>query len=294
MNRRKTNFLLIILAVSLVVLFLLAAGLRQIEFQPGEEFNLQKDLPASEGTGGSLLAQIFVLILRGVIALALIIFPIYLIYSLFSKEGRRWLLRNLIVFAAGLAVLILLQKQMTSVIDQIMNSMENMTGMQPPQLEPSGPAVAFDAAPPGWVSLVASLAIGLLAAAIVGLVAWFIWKSRVQKPSELEGLEDEARKAIDAIQSGGDLKDVILQCYRRMNEVLRVTRGIERGQAVTAEEFQTVLIQRGLPQSAVERLTRLFEDVRYGGISFNEEENNQAVDSLNAIITACRELRGEA
>jgi len=296
MNHRKTNILIVILLFSLVILFLLAAGIQQLEFLPGEDFSIGNDMPVTSGAGDTILDDILILIIRGVTALAIVIFPIYLVYSLFTKEGRRWLLRNLIMFAIVITTLILFQEQLNNVSMKIMETLENMGALQVPETEPSGPEMTFDAEPPGWVSLAASLVIGLLTTAALGLGAWFIWKLRTRKPSELESLEDEARKAIDAIQAGDELelKDVILQCYLKMTEVVRMTRGIERDWAMPPDEFQRVLIQRGLPDTAVQQLTRLFEDVRYGGISFSDIENSQAVNCLNTIITACRTLRGEA
>jgi type I restriction enzyme R subunit len=44
---------------------------------------------------------------------------------------------------------------------------------------------------------------------------------------------------------------------------------------------------------AVERLTRLFEQVRYGNYAPRRRDQMEAVDSLQAIVNACEQLRME-
>jgi hypothetical protein len=88
------------------------------------------------------------------------------------------------------------------------------------------------------------------------------------------------------LEAGGELQDVILRCYAQMLDVLKRQRGIRRKEAMTPAEFATWLKAAGLPDRPVTRLTRLFERVRYGGISSGQAEAMEAIDCLNAIANA--------
>jgi hypothetical protein len=68
----------------------------------------------------------------------------------------------------------------------------------------------------------------------------------------------EAQAARDALLNGGNFKDVITKCYARMLEALEAERGIERGDAMTAREFEVQLTESGVPSESVRALTSLF------------------------------------
>jgi hypothetical protein len=57
---------------------------------------------------------------------------------------------------------------------------------------------------------------------------------------------------------------------------------------MTTHEFERELLQRGFPALPVQRLTRLFEQVRYGGQQPGVFEKQTATESLREIIAFCR------
>ena len=58
---------------------------------------------------------------------------------------------------------------------------------------------------------------------------------------------------------------------------------------MTQAEFAVRLERDGLPADAVKSLTRLFENVRYGGYRTGPKEVNEAVACLTTILNYCGE-----
>lgn len=94
----------------------------------------------------------------------------------------------------------------------------------------------------------------------MGLFLWRRWRSP-QNP--LKGVVQEARIALGDLRTGADVRDVVLRCYFQMGQLFQQRYGLERGQAMTAREFEEYLVAAGIMDEHVRRLTRLFESVRY-------------------------------
>jgi hypothetical protein len=58
---------------------------------------------------------------------------------------------------------------------------------------------------------------------------------------------------------------------------------------MTPEEFASHLTRSGLPSHAVQRLTRLFESVRYGARTAGDRERDEATSCLSEIVHYCGE-----
>lgn len=108
-----------------------------------------------------------------------------------------------------------------------------------------------------------------------------------KSPSTTDQLKADAEEALSDIQSGEDLRNVIVRCYTDMSQVLNEQRNIQRQQAMTPREFEHQLQGIGLPQNAVQRLTRLFEEVRYGNAEPGKEAEQEAIHCLTSIAEAC-------
>jgi len=136
--------------------------------------------------------------------------------------------------------------------------------------------------PPRWVGLVVSLVISVLLVLIAGVIL-----RRFARPPTTDSgvVAHTAQGALDRLSLGEDLRGVIIQCYAEMSRVVRSRREVKRCPAMTPREFQAVLIGVGLPPQEVGRLTRLFEEVRYGARVFGQRE--EAAACLWAIIAAC-------
>jgi hypothetical protein len=121
------------------------------------------------------------------------------------------------------------------------------------------------------------------------LAGVWIFASRPAKPIDLVG--SEAEKAWQALQTGSDLKDVIIRCYRQMSLALNKAQGIERKDFMTTGEFESVLEAAGIPHEPIHQLTRLFDAVRYGNWQPNAADEKRAIQCLESIMLYCRETR---
>ena len=147
----------------------------------------------------------------------------------------------------------------------------------PTALSVFGPSLG---APPSF--LIWLILIGLVLLTIP-LAVWIKgWRT---KPAAAgDGLIEEAERALRALKMGKDFKNVIIECYWQMGEVLQKERGIQRAQAMTPREFERLLEKRGISHSPVHQLTELFEAARYGIQAPDPQDEQKAFECLNAII----------
>ncbi|MEZ4589613.1 MAG: DUF4129 domain-containing protein [Chloroflexota bacterium] len=136
---------------------------------------------------------------------------------------------------------------------------------------------------------------GIIFAVALSLGLWRWWQYQRTLKSFAELPVDELRlRALQALhelrQGDVPLADVIRRCYREMVQTVQEQRGVYRERHTTPREFEERLLKVGFPQPPVERLTRLFEQVRYGHASVGEREKRQAIDSLEQIVAACEQL----
>jgi hypothetical protein len=131
---------------------------------------------------------------------------------------------------------------------------------------------------------VASFVFSFLVVLVILAGLWFAWRL-VRRPRDpLVGITRQARAALNDLQGGVDLRNVILRCYFEMCQVLNQQRGIQREQGMTPREFEGQLVGLGLPEEPVKQLTRLFESVRYGAREPDEQAERIAEGCLNAIV----------
>jgi len=142
---------------------------------------------------------------------------------------------------------------------------------------------------PPWQSFLISLGLALALLLLTwGLLRW--WRRIHDLRASLRPLNDlaaDARSSLAALAAGQEAGDVILRCYARMSETVEEKRGLVRQQAMTPAEFARRLEQAGLPGDPVQRLTRLFEAVRYGARKSGQDEINEATSCLADILRYC-------
>ena len=132
---------------------------------------------------------------------------------------------------------------------------------------------------------------------LVTYIGWQFWQYR-QAEKEMgqavDAVRDRALSALKALdRDQAPLADIIRRCYQEMTQTVREQQGVRRSRNTTAREFEETLASIGLPPEPVQRLTRLFERVRYGHASVGEPEKQAAVESLEAIVSACEQLSRE-
>lgn len=274
--------ILAFLGLSLIAALILGASLDSLTFRQGEPFVGGDATPfASEpmaspklSTGGQILPFI-----QGAAAFIFIVLLFFLAINLISAVGYKRILKSAVALAISLAILVILPR-----ID--------FPELNPAAVEPiataEAPVFEYPTTPLGdppesliWIVII------VLGVAAAGLLLWFFLRRR--KPEPLNRLLQEAENAMNALQNGVDLRNVIVRCYIQMCDALQEERGIERGIAVTPHEFIELLLAKGLPGEPVRLLTRLFETVRYGNQTVSMQDEQDALESLSAIVAACRE-----
>ncbi len=279
---------------ALAALILLSGGLAELRLAAGSQLPVVAHETEGDGSGGAalrldeaaidLIAKI-VLFCVPVLLLALIIALIV------SPEMRKDTLSRLLLPILFLGYLYFVRDKYQAPPE------ETPTAAVPADsgaavVSDAGPTVTFDANPPETVVWGTRIAVGIGVALVVGGALWLLWRSRRSPESRpLQQVAEQARQAIGAIQSGADVRNVVLRCYFEMSRVLSEEKGLMRQSTMTPREFERSLAAVGLPQPAVQRLTRLFEGVRYGSKTADGDEEEQAILSLTAIVDACR---GEA
>ncbi len=138
-------------------------------------------------------------------------------------------------------------------------------------------------------ALVLTVTIGL-SLLLVGSALWWIRKQRIKVvTTRTDDLGDTAQQAADELRAGSNVEGTVQRCYLEMCDVLQRERGVARSVATTPSEFQSMLMERDVPADAVQVLTSLFEKIRYGGGSASPDDQQRAIESLDAIAVATRE-----
>ncbi len=284
MRNRLPMILAIVLAISAILL--LSAGLTNLQLNPGKELpsdiGFSRELPS--GNFGAVGETVFN-ILRYFYLVAWILFPVALIYVLLSKEGRKRLLKEVLRILPFVIVVMLLAQYLKSWIGKIPAGDEagGNSGMRPEAGLYPGPEEIFVPSAPPWATWITSFILAVLIVGIIGLVTWIILRRRMKR-APLDRIAEEAQTALDAIESGGDLRNIVIRCYYDMVQVLNELRGIQRGADMTPHEFQQRLEEKGFPREPVRVLTALFEEVRYGQVMPGKTEEQRAVSSLTSIV----------
>ena len=298
MTKHEKYRLLLLMAGVAILLLLLAASITRIKMQPGNPFPLTwKQAPQGQGAPFGNGNWILVLI-RGVLILCAISVPIYIFINLLTPKGRRRLLKGLIQLSVLLLILFLIfnladsaskrnkelpTEQPNNVTGEGMQPSEGLTGVYEQPVTN----------PPPWLDVGICLGLAFILAVLITVLAWGIYKATRESAGEARArLADEAQDALDALQAGGNIRETVIRCYIQMTQVLAKERNIRREEAMTPHEFQQILLTKmKLPETPVQRLTSLFEAVRYGDYHPGKREELEAIDSLTAIAEACRSVK---
>jgi len=102
--------------------------------------------------------------------------------------------------------------------------------------------------------------------------------------ADVRAIGAAAGRAADRIEqeTGGVFENEVYRAWAEMTEQLAV----ERPASSTPAEFATAAVEAGIDTEDVERLTALFEAVRYGGREPTAERETEAVETLRRIESA--------
>ncbi|NSW54326.1 MAG: DUF4129 domain-containing protein [Anaerolineae bacterium] len=295
--KNASGWTLVLFAAAALLLVLLAMSLGNLQLSPGYTIPLENEA----GTAGAGLeagsGEIWITIIRGFLALAVLLLPVYVINALTTPQGRRRLAADLILIAmlTLLANIIENQEQPEEMVfpeqeemaagDSFEFEMDTFAGQPLPDLPDEAPQ---------WLTGVVITVIAVAAGALGLGLWWYFNKRKAKAPTALDQLADEAQRAIDDIQSGGDLSTAILRSYAEMNRLVRQELGLARDRTMTARDFELFLEGKGLPGAPLRTLTQLFEQARYGGNPPGSGEETRAVACLTEIVQGIRALKTEA
>ncbi len=279
-NSRRTA--LLILSLTGAVILLISASLSGMEFKQGTPFPGQSQpvhIPSQGQDTAPLLIQSPPLVLSTVLVAAVGGYLSFLIIRHISRQPRKISFRltflfPILVAAALLVLLLMFARQLPA--------SSGSGGI------PSSSGETYATAPIGKPPAGFIWGTGVVLVLIAGLVMLQILRRKPAPGPAADPIIKEAENALTALKQGGNLRDVILDCYIRMSRTLAEERGLERGKSMTAHEFETLLVARGIPASPVSELTGLFEAVRYGGLHPSTDDEKKGIDSLNAIIHSVR------
>lgn len=271
-------------------MFLLAASLHDLHFEPGRSLRRSEPQPALAFFDRAVHEVIEIPFWKQVAFWLLFFLLILLASVLLSPEGRKRLLRLFITFALSFLVLSYLQQ----------NNLITLPNIRIGAGEEAKPDVLNEPPPlpvfvppdlPDWLNYIISL--GVMIAFFI--LFWYLrrWWMRLNSlrgsPNTLKDIASIARSSLRDLSRGADWADAITNCYVRMNEVVSRSHGLSRKAAMTPAEFAHRLERAGLPSEPVRRLTRLFETVRYGSHKPTRDQINEAVSCLNTILRYCGE-----
>jgi hypothetical protein len=288
-NRKQQLLGFLIFAFLLMVV--LGVSLPMLQMERGQVFSLQGPTQPVSGASQTLYDFSWLyIILQGFQVLLLILVFVYVVISLFDKNARRRLLKDLLRIALLFILMQFflknwqprLQPEDTEMLPSgLLDSSEFSGEIVPPSI--------FEANPQPWMfPLIAVVAAVLLALVTFGVLLLLSKRLRQDQPQFLN-IANNAQKALDEIEEARfEFSDVIIRCYAEMSQTLKDENGIERSQAMTTHEFEQDLLSRGFPAWPVQQLTRLFEQVRYGRQQTGEPEKQIATESLREIIAFCR------
>jgi hypothetical protein len=280
---RHRIWMLVGLGSAIVTLMLLASGLAGLTFRPGHMYDFGALRPPTGAPTPTPAADLRPPTWLSVVVTLLVLATLlYLVINLIiSRKFRRELLMRTISMLIFIMLVYLVLSALRGT--PLLGDRPSDATPVPPPPPPSGePFPTFVANPAPWLIIAVS---AILAALLIGGI-WLLWRRTRASPAPLTRLADEAQAALANIQTGADLRDAVLRCYREMGQILSEQHAIERPRGTTRREFEQQLVAVGLRDEHIQQLTRLFERVRYGARQANEREEREAVVCLTAIVQA--------
>jgi hypothetical protein len=292
MSEIQKKRLLGLLIFTCLLLVLLAVSFPALKMQPGDMFLLwtgEGDASGANPVGDNV--SWFLVLTQVIIAILIIMLPVYIMLSLLNKEERKKLLANVIMISLFILILLLpFSKDLRAIQPNDPATPQPELTEQPELDYDSIPAPIFIFNPSPWM-----MPLILIGAAVLLAGAAFLSIKILSDRSDLDRLPyldiaENAQTALEDIHEAKmDFDDIIIRCYAEMSHTLRSEKGIQRSEAMTPHEFEQKLLYRGFPARPIHQLTKLFEQVRYGRQQPGENEKQVAVESLGEIIEHCKD-----
>jgi len=237
------------------VLVVLTSSLEDVELGPGVGSSESRPVDGAEeadASGGLALDFAFVrhlLFVAFTVSLAIV-----LVGALLNRFLRRWL-----YFAVGLFGALI-------VFDFFAAKIPFSRDLEPDDVAREGVVAAASARQPSeWSRVLIAVGLSLGAGTAVALsTSWVVtwWRAHASRRRGGEIAWELELLAERTLAARGDT-DLVLRCYREMVDLLSRKKRIAHA-ALTPREFADRLRDLGIRTGAIDRLTKLFELVRYG------------------------------
>lgn len=179
---------------------------------------------------------------------------IFMVFGLIlSKRFRKQFLY--LLFALGIMALLFHYLPLRTEIPERVE----VSAPSPSQGEPTAQAEPVPQAPK-WAPYFAALVVAFVLAIVFGLRL----SDALERRRKREAIREAVQEAFEELRSGVPVSDVVLRCWMRMVEILSKKSGTKDRPSLTAREFAENLRKLGFQHEAIEVLTELFEEVRYG------------------------------
>lgn len=291
MTKSARNLSILGSAVALIgLLLVLGPNLGRIELGPGKPDlsppggvqTLSPDLGATSAGVGVMPVLIRILMIAALACLAFIV-----VGAIFNRALRAYLLAFLVFCLLIVGAYYVLQRG----AEKFEPDLQVFQAPALARMEDRPATLAEEDAvePPHWSFFVVAIALSIGVTVLLGIVWAKLaqrWRRRAANDdrTELEEIIETVVAAADEIQLGGDPRLAVLHCYREMVRILCGKRKIDHAY-MTARELAVALHRVGFTTQHVDRLTEIFELVRYGnrsGLPLAE----RAIGCLEAIRKA--------
>jgi hypothetical protein len=290
--RQKRLFLLGLL---LLAIFVIAAGLPYLRFQPGQPFgfwdwlfarltlenadNSGNSLAIGDQNGSNFLSRFGDRVLGSVVIGFWVLLIFSILYAIVSPKFRRELLRMLafviplVILLPQIARRLALQRALAQEGAPGEFGMGESTLPEPPP---------FIQQPPEWLFI-------LINGIVIALLIWgivLLWRRLRPKSNPRTVVVRQIKRALSDLDAGLGLENVVIACYASMCQELQKSQDVKRPDDMTPREFETYLANAGIASTHIQQLTRLFENVRYGAKTSDAAAELEARASLQAIVQA--------
>ncbi len=248
-RRRKS---LAFLGITCLTTLLIAIALPRLEFQAGIPLpgwqDQSKALPVEPVVLPPISVNIF---FRAVVGVILVMVFSYCIYKVIKGADWKEILRSL-RFSAILGLLLQVVIVIMFALAHLpVTDLPAVPAVPPRAVAVNGPALG--PLPPVLFWLV-WIGLGLVVALmVVWIIHWLGRRKRNRDP-----LSMEAERAMQALKSGENFKNVIVRCYQEMSQILQREQGVKLEVTMTAHEFERLLEARGIPHTPIDQLTHGF------------------------------------
>lgn len=148
--------------------------------------------------------------------------------------------------------------------------------------------------PPYFLTALIVLLLGIVSASIIlnlklqssSIVSSFDEETDLEK--QRESVADILDSAIDGLRQGGEYRKTVLQCYRKICEILEQKSKIS-GELLTAREFESaVSVKLKMYSPYLSQMTDIFEVARYSDREVTKAEADSAIVCLSNLSSLLR------